>query len=237
MENMLNDNLDREIIRQNLSRQNHYVAPDILKVDIAEKLFDCLQTRTPWQIAFRQGDKDVTVSPQELRQWTAEQNAAFHKSLITQAQKEYQFYYNRYPMIDAYIQGRDSGLFLHKFTEFLNGEDFLTFARHITGDKEIRKSEPHAACYIPGNFLKLHDDHSTKEMDRRYALVFNLSRRWISDWGGLLQLVDDNRVIETVVPNFNSVSILRLPQKHQVSYVAPYATESRFTITVWLRAD
>ena len=98
-------------------------------------------------------------------------------------------------------------------------------------------TEANATCYIPGNFLKLHNDFSTKETDRRYALVFNMSRRWISDWGGLLQLVDGNEVIETVVPAFNSVSILRLPQLHQVSYVAPYATESRFTITAWLRDD
>ncbi|MCF6215276.1 MAG: 2OG-Fe(II) oxygenase [Emcibacter sp.] len=237
MENMLNDRLNWDLIKEQLELHNHYVAPDILKEDIAEKITDCMQSKVPWQIAFRQGNKDVTVTQTELRNWTPEQNAAFHKSLISQAQKEYQFYYNRYPMIDAYIQGRDPGLYLHKFTDFLNGEDFLKFARYITGDMEIRKSEPHAACYIPGNFLKLHDDFSTKKMDRRYALVFNMSKRWISDWGGLLQLVDDNRVIETVVPSFNSVSILRLPQKHQVSYVAPYATESRFTITVWLRAD
>ncbi|PCJ44179.1 MAG: hypothetical protein COA81_02265 [Alphaproteobacteria bacterium] len=237
MENMLNPNLNWDLIRDKLVSHNHYVAPNIFKADIAEKLAGCMQSKVPWRIAFRQGEKDVTASPQELRKWTAEQNADFHKSLIGQAQKEYQYYYNRYPMIDAYIKGQDKGLYLHEVTDFLNGEDFLNFARHITGDSEIHKSEPHAACYIPGNFLKLHNDFRTRETDRRYALVFNLTKNWVSDWGGLLQLVDDNKVIETIVPTFNSVSILRLPQLHQVSYVAPYATESRFTLTVWLRAD
>lgn len=237
MENMLNNDLDWGSIRDSLSRHNHHVVPEIFKAGIADKITDCLMTKTPWQIAFRQGEKDVTVSPQELRAWTPEQNAAFHKTLMLQAQKEYQFYYNRYPMIDAYVAGREPGLFLHEVTEYLNSEDFLKFARHITGDEEIRKSETQATCYIPGNFLKLHNDFRTREVDRRYALVFSMSRHWVSDWGGLLQLVDDNRIIETVVPTFNSLSILRLPQLHQVSYVAPYATESRFTITAWLRAD
>lgn len=237
MENWLNRDLDWDKIRQDLTGHNHTVVSDIFKTEFAEKITDCLMTKTPWQIAFRQGDEDVVVSQDEVKSWTAEQNAAFHRNLMTQAREQYQFYYNRYPMIEAYIKGKDKGLFLHKVTEFLNGEDFLKFAHHITGDIEIRKAEPHASCYVAGNFLKLHNDHSSKEQDRRYALVFNLSKNWISDWGGLLQLVDDNKVIETVVPTFNSVSILRLPQSHQVSYVAPYATAPRFAITTWLRAD
>jgi len=237
MENWLNHELDWDKIRDDLTTNNHTVVPDILRPDIAEKITDCLMKEVPWEIAFRQGDKDVVVSQQDVRSWTAEQNATFHKNLIKQAREKYQFYYNRYPMIEAYIKGQNSGLFLHKVTEFLNGEDFLKFSHHITGDLEIRKAEPHASCYVTGNFLKLHDDHSSPEQDRRYALVFNFSKNWVSDWGGLLQLVEDNKVIETVVPTFNSVSILRLPQPHQVSYVAPYAAAPRFAITTWLRAD
>lgn len=237
MENWLNPKLDWDHIKSELEEGNHHVASDVLKNDVAEEIEQCLLHKVPWEIAFRDGDKDVALDHREVRKWSAEKNQTFHQNVIQQAREKYQFFYNRYPMIDAYIAGRDPGLFLHKVTEFLNGEDFLNFARYITGDQEIRKSEPHASCYVAGNFLKLHDDHSSKEMDRRYALVFNLSRDWVSDWGGLLQLVTDNKIIETVVPTFNSVSILKLPQQHQVSYLAPYAAGNRFAITSWLRAD
>lgn len=237
MVNQINAALDWETIRDDLAAKKHLVVPDIFEQSFANKIEDCLKTKVPWQIAYRDGEKDVAVNQQELRARTPEQNRAFHKALMTQAQREYQFYYNRYPMIDAYVQGLNQGLFLHEVTEYLNGEDFLKFARFITGDPEIRKSEPQATCYIPGNFLKLHNDFASKEYDRRFALVFNFTRRWESDWGGLLQLVDDNQVKETITPGFNSVSILKLPQRHQVSYVAPYATEQRLTVTTWLRAD
>lgn len=234
---MLNKDLDWDLIKHKLLEHNHYVASDIFSDAMADKIENCLKSRVPWQIACRQGSKNVELTQQQVRSWTQEQNVAFQQTLMQQAREGYQFFYNRYPMIDAYLKGWDPDLFLHQVTEFLNGEDFLKFAHHITGDTAIRKSEPHAACYIPGNFLKLHDDNSAGDFDRRYALVFNFSRKWVSDWGGLLQLVTNNEVVETVVPSFNSVSILRLPQPHQVSYVAPFATEQRLTITTWLRAD
>ncbi len=237
MENWLNDSLDWDHIKKTLEDDNHIIVTDFFSPDAAEKIYDCLKTEVQWQMAYREGNKDVVVLQKELKSWTAQKINAFHTALTKQAQTEYQFFYNRYPMIDAHIEGLDPGLFLHQVTDFLNGEDFMEFAHHITGDLAIRKCEPQATLYSPGNFLKAHDDFASPELDRRYALVFNMTKDWVSDWGGLLQLVDDKGIKETVMPIFNSVSILKLPQLHQVSYVAPYATKPRFAITSWLRAD
>jgi len=237
MENWLNEGLDWDHIKKTLTDDQHILVRNIFKQDFAEKIFDCLKADVQWQMSYREGDKDVVVHQAELKTWSDQKIAVFHAALTNQAREGYQFFYNRYPMIDSHIDGQDPGLFLHQVTEFLNGEDFIKFAHYITGDLDIRKSEPQATLYSPGNFLKAHDDFSSPELDRRYAMVFNFTKDWESHWGGLLQILGEEGIKETVMPTFNSVSILKLPQVHQVSYVAPFAMKPRFAITSWLRAD
>ena len=89
--------------------------------------------------------------------------------------------------------------------------------------------------YRPGQFLRMHDDKSHDE-DRAFAYVINLGRNWEADWGGLLQFVDDRQnVVETFTPHWNSLSLFRVPQAHQVSQVAPWAGDHRYSITGWFR--
>jgi SM-20-related protein len=64
----------------------------------------------------------------------------------------------------------------------------------------------------------------------------NFTPAWKSDWGGLLQFIDeDGHVAEAYAPAFNALNILRVPQKHAVSYVTPFAGAGRYSITGWLR--
>jgi SM-20-related protein len=90
--------------------------------------------------------------------------------------------------------------------------------------------------YAPGHFLKLHNDNAKSRDDRRYACVVGLTRDWEADWGGLLQMVDDGQVIRSCTPAFNTCVIFKVPRDHLVSYVAPYATKPRYSLTGWMRA-
>ena len=65
----------------------------------------------------------------------------------------------------------------------------------------------------------------------------NLTARWRADWGGMLLFLDDeDHVAEGYMPAFNSLNIFKVPQRHAVSIVAPFAGEPRLSITGWLRA-
>ena len=157
------------------------------------------------------------------------------QALYQRARDDFEFVFDRYRMIEARREGLDPGLVLHVVVDFLNSPAFLEFARELTGDKAIRMVSAIAARYRPGHFLKMHNDRAGDE-DRAFAYVINLSQGWQSDWGGLLQFLDDDQnVVETFTPHWNSLSLFRVPQMHQVSLVAPWAKEDRYSITGWFR--
>ena len=70
---------------------------------------------------------------------------------------------------------------------------------------------------------------------RRYAFVINLSREWKPDWGGQLQFIDDatGAITDAFLPRWNSLSLFRVPQTHQVTLVSPWAARPRHAITGW----
>jgi Rps23 Pro-64 3,4-dihydroxylase Tpa1-like proline 4-hydroxylase len=174
------------------------------------------------------------LAPDALRAMGPAQREAFVRKLHADARVGYQYMYHCYMMVPAYLEKRDPQLPLHLVLEYLNSPPFLEFARALTGVPELRRAYAQATCYLPGDFLKRHDDTSAEE-GRRFAYVLNLTREWEADWGGLLQFLDaDGRVEETLMPRWNSLSIFRVPTYHCVTFVAPWARAPRLAITGWL---
>ncbi|MFC7049530.1 2OG-Fe(II) oxygenase [Emcibacter nanhaiensis] len=239
VENWMSDDLDADAIGQALQQKTRMVIPNFLRSDVADQLYDCLDREVPWEAAYRQGETDKSVPLAELGRLSPREQQQLVNGIVAQAQGEYQFFYNRYPIVEAYIAGKNPHLILNRFIEFWNSAYILDFIRKITGDTSIRKGEGQATAYLPGHFLMYHSDQGkdTRTDDRRYAFVLNLTKDWQSHWGGLLQFVEAGRVTETFVPGYNNLSIFKVPQGHQVSYVTPFATRPRYGITGWFRAD
>jgi Rps23 Pro-64 3,4-dihydroxylase Tpa1-like proline 4-hydroxylase len=124
---------------------------------------------------------------------------------------------------------------LHQFYEWMNDEEFLQFARAATGFDDISFVDAQATRYLPGHFLTTHDD-AVEGKKRRAAYIFNFTPDWRSDWGGYLQLLDEaGNVRRGLMPSFNTLNILAVPQRHNVSLVAPFAGGIRLSISGWLR--
>jgi len=238
VENLLSPSLDWYEIRDAFRKNTYTIVDDLMQAEAAEVIYECLQTDVPWEAAYREKGVDKSVPVSELAKLSPDQQNQLHQNVIKEASEDYQFFFLRYPMIDAYVAGRDPGLLLHKLTEFLNSEHFLNFVRYITDDDGIRKSEAMATLYEPGHFLKNHDDlQYFDNEDRRCACVLQLSKDWVPDWGGNLIFTSGSEHEFGITPKFNQFAIFRVPHDHHVSYVAPYATKPRYTITVFLRAD
>ncbi len=238
VENLLNSTLDWDEIRDTFSKNTYAVVDDVMQQPVAEAIYECLRTSVPWEVAFREDGVDKSIPMPELAKLPPEQQHQLRQNIFREATGDYQFFFNRYPMIDAYIAQRDPGLLLHKLTEFLNSEYFLDFIRYITGDDAIRKSEAMATWYAPGHFLKNHDDlQYFEDEDRKCACVLQLTKDWVPDWGGNLIFTQGTRHEFGITPKFNQFALFKVPHDHHVSYVAPYATSPRYTITIFLRAD
>jgi Rps23 Pro-64 3,4-dihydroxylase Tpa1-like proline 4-hydroxylase len=235
--NYLNPDLNRTSIRQDLKTKSFHVIQDVLKPEVADALYQSVRDQAIWEHVYRAGEKQGRDKISTLKNMSTEDLQKKQRLIIQQALKGYQFSYNRYSILDEVLDNYDPNNFMHIFMHYLNSEEFIEFAHEITQDKEIVKCEAQACWYAPGQFLKLHQDNNPINEDRRYAYVFGLTKEWQSDWGGLLQFVEDGKVTNTITPAFNTLAIFKVPQDHQVSYIAPYALKPRFTVTGWMRAS
>jgi Rps23 Pro-64 3,4-dihydroxylase Tpa1-like proline 4-hydroxylase len=98
------------------------------------------------------------------------------------------------------------------------------------------KGDAQATLYGPNHFLSMHDDSHMAE-GWRVAYVMNFcGADWRPDWGGYLMFYDEHGdAVAGFRPRFNALNMFRVPQKHNVTYVPPFAPVARFAITGWFR--
>lgn len=231
----LSISLDRETIRHDLERQGYVHIPEVLLSVDADRVYQALLGETPWNFVFTDHGKHIDMTEAQLDEMDQQQIVQLQQAIYAQAQNSFQYCYNNYPIYDAYKAGENKGHILHEFYEWLNGEDFLGFVRTVTGYADISFLDAQATRYKPGHFLTTHDD-TQEEKNRRAAYIFGFTTDWPADWGGFLQLLDENDDIRHGLrPCFNSLNILSVPQKHSVGLVAPFAGGMRMSISGWLR--
>ena len=236
---MIDPRLDPAPWRALLQRDGRVQVGDFLQPDMAERLRACLQVEVPWTLALRDAGGARTIDHPTYAAMPPPVLAALLAATASGArggdsEAGFRFAYDSYMMVAAYKQGRDPGLLLHRVLELFNSTEYVALMQALTGDARVRRVNAQATRYRPGQFLRLHTDIDSTE-GRLYAYVLNLSRDWQADWGGLLQFIDDDgRVLDTMLPRWNTLSLFAVPAGHAVSLVAPWADQDRRAITGWL---
>jgi len=235
---MIRSSLDTARCRAGLLRDGRFQIESFLQADAAERLHQCLHNEVPWSLALCDASGMHTMPQADYAKLDQVQRTALYTQLAESAKGDhYRFAYDSYMMPRAYLEGRDPGLLLHRVLEFLNSPEVLQFMRVLTGEPRIMRLDAQATRYQAGQFLRTHNDEHSGE-GRLFAYVINLSRRWQADWGGLLQFVDDEgAVFDTFMPKWNSLSLFRVPVRHTVSTLNPWAEEPRYAITGWMLAS
>lgn len=238
---MLNPDLDISALAAHFAQHARVQIPDLLDAAYADALENCLKTEVPWGLSVLENGEGRTYRAEELQQMEGPDWRRLMQEVQRSAREEYQFLFNSYQIVTAWKEKRDTHLMLRPFFEFMNSAPVLQMARAVTGLDNIAKADAQATRYLPGHFLRRHNDFGRQSAtdSRLAAYVINLTRDWHADWGGQLQFLDDNdrdRVTESWVPGFNRLSLFRVPAWHCVSCVAPYATSPRLAITGWFRS-
>ncbi|HET7396766.1 MAG TPA: 2OG-Fe(II) oxygenase family protein [Gammaproteobacteria bacterium] len=231
---MLNPSLDIHALSEEFKRNKRIQISDALLPDMAERLYYCLHQEVPWGVAYVDRDgKSQIITSEKVVKFTREDWATLNRGIQDTAADKFQFFYNSYMMVTAYLEKRDPHLILHRIVEYLNSEPFLDFIKQVTGATTVIKADAQATRYIPGSFLRKHNDMNTQNT-RKIAYVINFTKDWQADWGGLLQFLDtQGHVEETYFPVFNSLTLFEVPMWHIVSYVPPSTPIPRYAITGW----
>jgi SM-20-related protein len=219
-----------------LARSGRVHIPEFLNETAARALYQALQA-TEWRLALNGdvGSYDLTAA--NVAALDPGQRQRFIGAIHGKAQTGFQFMFDSCRVSDLCESGALAEGALADLYSTLNSEAFLALMRELTRDPRIAYLDAQATRYRPGHFLTVHDDDVSGK-NRLFAYVINLTPKWQVDWGGLLMFVDeDGHVAEAYTPRWNALNILRVPQPHAVSIVAPFATGARYSITGWMRSQ
>jgi len=234
----LNPDLDIAALRSAYAEKNRLQIRKIFPKDTALAIHEVLTKQTPWQYTYFDGKGTAYKSLKEMRAMDPRERMAFAQELAQNSRNGFGFAYNTFNFHHEIEKGNHLDHPLKAFDDFMNGEEFLGFARTLTGDDTIASAGAAATWYGQGHYLNMHID-KLPGWDLRAAFIFYFCPTWRPDWGGELKFFPDKRgsyVEEAFFPGFNTLNIMTLPKYHSVGVVAPFAGAPRLAISGWLYA-
>ena len=234
----VNPALDRASLAARFAADRRVQIRDVLTEETARTVHRVLTQETPWGLAWKAAeDGPNAIRREQLAAMRREDHAAIGQKVTAAMRgRDYGFVYSFYPILDAYLGKWAEGSPQDLLLEHINAEPFLDLVRQVTGMPDLVKADAQATLYAPGQFLAMHDDSHVAE-GWRIAYVMNFcAEDWRPDWGGYLMFYDEaGDVVAGFRPRFNALNLFAVPQRHNVTLVAPYAPVARFAITGWFR--
>lgn len=234
----INPQLDRPALARRFAVDRRIQVRDVLTPEAARTIDRVLRHETPWGLGWQSGhDGPHSVRREALMKMGPQEQAEIQRKVTAAVQgRDYAFAYLQYHLVEAYLGKWNEGGVHDLLIEHINDTPFLDLVREITGMKDLVKADGQATLYGPNNFLALHDDSHVAQ-GWRVAYVMNFAPDdWRPEWGGYLMFYDEEGdVIQGFRPRFNALNLFAVPQKHNVSYVPPFAPIGRFAITGWFR--
>jgi SM-20-related protein len=226
----LNPALDREALAEEFARSKRIHITNILTQASAERVYRTLADETAWTTTHNTGGKCV-----DERILGQKERARISLAAWRWAHQNFAYLYDNHRMSHDGEPYADQNHYLAKFVSFLNSPAFIGFIRELTGMPAVAYADAQATLYRAGDFLTEHDD-TAGDKNRLAAYVFSFTTRWLPDWGGVLEFVNDRTHIGPgFIPEFNSLNLFSVPHIHLVSQVTLFGGK-RYSVTGWLRS-
>ena len=208
--------------------------PGFLSADSAAGLAAELQANDSWVEIFRAGEKVYEMAHRDYQAMPEPQKGELRRMVEDAAKTGLQYRYRAIRVSEDPVERASRALLLDAFADLLNTPHAQALMRAITASRKIAFADAQATDYRAGDFLTDHDD-GVEGKGRVAAYVFGLTTGWQADWGGLL-LFDNDQEVSGFIPDFNVLRVFAVPRSHHVSYVAPWVTARRLSVTGWLRS-
>ncbi|TWH99753.1 2-oxoglutarate-Fe(II)-dependent oxygenase superfamily protein [Luteimonas cucumeris] len=213
-----------------LAEHGRVQIPEFLPGEEAFSLYRCLAEQLHWQLTTGGDDRAWTSARDAYPDGAGYQKIALRAQ--AQAEHGYQYLHDCYsPQAStAPVEYGDPGQPIDAVPALFNSPRFLAQIRALSGDPKIARVTAQALRLRPGQFL-LPQEPAAMDAGRRYFYALHLTPQWRAEWGGLLQSLDEHGGIhDSYLPSWNTLSLLRLPQRHQLTLVAPWAPRPQYAI-------
>lgn len=237
---MINPKLDTKVLAKAFKKDNRLRVNDFMQHDIAERMHKACKQHVPFSTHYVLNDTYQSFTQADIAKLSQQEASNISKNILAAASKGIGFLYEGYLKSrinnDPKAQTHPELQFLHSVFDYLSSEEVLLKIKQITGNQDIIGAEPQYTRYTAGHFLTRHLD-VVAGGGRRYAFVLSLSKNWHPDWGGLLQFYEkDGTPRDAWHPKFNVLSLFDVSHIHSVTYVTPFASEPRLSLTGWFVA-
>lgn len=232
----LDPSLDPKALSERFAVKHRVQIPGFLTPEEAGRLEATLVGFDAWHLVMNDRDRHIDLPVSYLPELGLDRIDKAKAQATSRAASEFQYIYENYPVADACQSGNLSDPVLKSFFEFMNGAEVMAFLQAVTG-LQIDYCDMQATKYGPGHVLTAHDDDVAGK-HRQFAYVLGMTRNWASIWGGQLQfLTEEDRIEESFVPAFNTLSIFAIPVPHHVTQIASFAPVNRISLTGWYRQN
>lgn len=234
---MLNQHLDLKTIAKAFRIDKRVMIHNFLNHAIAERMHNGCKDIVPYASHYVLDNKYQSKTRAELAALSPQESKRINQQIMTSANKGIGFVYEGYLKTRRIETVNIELQFLHDMFDYICSEDVIQTIKQITGNHNIRGAEPQYTRFTPGQFLTRHLDIIPGK-GRLYAFVLGLTKVWHPDWGGLLQFYQkDGTPRDAWIPQFNVLSIFDVSHVHSVTYVTPFASEPRLSMTGWFVGD
>ena len=217
---------------QSFKTNQHINIASAFTDEFAQRMTLALESHKNYSLATFVNNQVLNLPTEQYRNFSDAQQQQLFKMINHNAAHGIGYCYKRSSLEGAQHQKPDFKV----FSEWLNNEQILDWVKRISGYNDICAASLQASCFEPGHFLTRHNDiHKTEQ--RRVAFVANFNREWHPDWGGLLQFYSQaGAPLQSWAPFYNSLNLFSVDRIHSVTYVTPFAKQSRYAFSGWFRA-
>ncbi len=233
----LNEGHDVEALARYFHADGHVHITDFLEPEDAALLYASLRGRADWKQVLTTASGFAELDRPTRAALDLAKAKQLDDAVYAQAREGFQYRFETIRVPDSAGERATSDDPVFAFAQMMSTGEGRDFLRALTGAADVEFADAQGTAYSPGDFLTGHDD-AIEGKSRRAAYVFGLTPIWRLEWGGLLLFhSDDGHVSRGLVPKFNTLNILAVPQMHSVSEVTRAAAYRRYGITGWLRAE
>src|SRR6185503_15785781 len=112
--------VDVEAAARAFAQRGRVRIADVLDPLSAARLHRCLLEDVPWSLTYNDAENNVFLDAEQLQELGERKQQELLQRVLSRAQDRFQYLYRSYPMVRAYLEGRDPGLLLHAAFEWLN---------------------------------------------------------------------------------------------------------------------
>lgn len=223
----------KEAYQQHYAENGWVSIEDLFTQEFAEETYAAITSQPNWEIATLIKGKPFIAGVHEFYRQPANVRRNFMNEIQSYALKNKFQYHYEFMRLIGHEQVNIPAL---KKLQSVMKTEVRKYLSEVTSRPDTSMLDAQLTRFTAGHFLKTHCDTGEHGSDKRHtAYVVGFTRDWEPDYGGLLQMMNqEGEITQTLIPKFNTVNMFKVPTDHFVSPVANYCTHFRISITGWL---